>query len=138
MFKVHRLAAKAFIPNPENKPQVNHKDCNKTNNNVDNLEWATAKENVQHAVKNHRFDNMAKINSERFKNNPIFLMSGGYKKTNKKRRKKVNQYDKNNNFLNTYESITEASKRTGILIVTISYACNGKRKYGGGYIWRFA
>lgn len=51
-FSIHRLVATAFIPNPENKPYINHLDCNKQNNNVDNLEWCTAQENTIHASKN--------------------------------------------------------------------------------------
>ena len=56
---MHLLVARAFIPNPDNKPQVNHIDGNKKNNDISNLEWATAKENVIHAYRTGLHDNVA-------------------------------------------------------------------------------
>ena len=70
--KVHRLVAEAFLDNPNSYPCVNHIDSNRKNNNVSNLEWVTYKQNMEHAVKNHRFDNMAKLNSQRMKANKVW------------------------------------------------------------------
>ena len=131
--KVHRLVAEHFIENENNYPCVNHIDSNRKNNDVSNLEWVTHKQNMEHAVKNHRFDNMAKLNSKRMKGNKL----NGYIYANEITKKKIGQYDKNDNLIKIYESISEASRQTGINIMSISCCANKKRKSGGGYLWHF-
>ena len=94
----------------------------------------TAKENMQKAVSIGLFEKVRKINRENaIKNN----LSKYHVLANEAVKKKVSKYDKENNLLEIYESISEASRKTGIAITSISYCANGKRKTGGGFIWHF-
>ena len=115
---VHRLIALTYIPNNSNKPQVNHKDGNKLNNNVDNLEWCTRSENMKHAYRTG-------------------LETPLYAKNNP-RAKKIKQYDLNNKLIKEYYGIKEASRINNLNPRDISKCCQGKRKQVGGYIWTYS
>lgn len=119
---VHRLVATAFIPNPENKPTVNHIDGIKTNNNVINLEWATYSENNKHAVDN------------KLRQSPWIGKYG----IDNPRSKIVQQYNLNNELITEYPNARiAATKITGINYKHISSCCLGKRKTHGGFIWKY-
>lgn len=125
---VHRLVAIAFIPNPDKLPQVNHKDTNKQNNHVSNLEWITNEDNMRHAFANGCFKTTKK-QIEHAIENQIKMAS--------KRRKPVEMYSKDGVLLETFDSLTEAEKRTKVSNSKISMVCKGKRKSAGNYIWKY-
>lgn len=115
---IHRLVAEAFIPNLSNLPQINHKDENKHNNKMNNLEWCSRKYNMNYGTINGR-------------------MSKSHKKENLKNRKPVVQYDKNMCIIKEYNGICEAVKEINIDKSSIIRCCKNKQKTAGGYIWKY-
>ena len=129
IFKVHRLVALHFIPNIENKPEIDHINTIKIDNTVflnedgsvnydkTNLRWVTPKENS---------------------NNPLSLVNNSESKKGIKnhRHQPVLQYDKDGNFIREWDTMTEAETTLNINH-KIHVVCQGKRKTCGGYIWKY-
>ncbi|KAA6303151.1 MAG: hypothetical protein EZS26_000754 [Candidatus Ordinivivax streblomastigis] len=119
-YKTHRVIAQTFIPNPENKPMIDHINGIPTDNRVENLRWVNQTENM---------------------NNPIFV-----KRTSEKHKGKINnhfsipviQIDKNHNIINRFLSSMEAQRITGINHNGINRVCAGKQEHAGGYFWKHA
>ena len=109
--RVHRMVALTFIDNPDNKPYVNHINGNRSDNNVENLEWVTPSENTQHAV------------------NTGLFKSG--------RTRAVIQYNLNGEQMATFESASEAARQTGGSQSKITMCCRRQRDSANDYQWRY-
>lgn len=131
-FNIHRLVATAFIPNPNNLPQVNHKDEDKTNNCADNLEWCDAFYNMNYGTAMERMISTRRANN---KNEDMVAKSKATKIKNNSysAEKPVNQFTWQGEFVKRYISETEATRQTGI--TGISKCCHCKTKRAGDFIW---
>ena len=114
-FKVHRLVAEHFIPNPDNLPEINHKDENKENNSVDNLEYCTHEDNINYGTRNER---ISKANTNGIRSKPVL------------------QFTLDGEFVREWESTNECG-RNGFNQGNIWSCCNGKLKQYKGFIWRY-
>lgn len=120
---IHRIVAQAFIPNPDNKPHVNHKDGNKHNNHADNLEWCTRSENQLHA---YRVLGVKNVKSN---------LGNFYGSSFNARR--VRQLAKDRQLIREFDCVRRAKNELGISETSISNCLSGRSKTAGGFIWEY-
>lgn len=154
-FRVGRLVASSFIPNPNNKPFIDHINTIKSDDNIENLRWCTQYENMSNpitrkhisdAVKgelNHNYgiiynDEYKKRMSERLKGRKVSEDTKRKMREKHPRKRRIKQYDFNGTLIGEWESMLAVKRATGISNSKICWCCKGYIKTAGGYIWRYA
>lgn len=122
-FFIHHLVAKEFIPNPNNQPIVRHKDDNRLNNRVDNLEWGTQSDNIQDAIRRGRFVSNISIAKEA---------------ALRKQRTRVVAKDLDGRRIGEYRSLCDAARDLGLNEGNISNVLHDRQKRTGSYTFEYA
>lgn len=128
--EVHKIVLETFVPNVQNKPCIDHINTNKLDNRLSNLHWVTHKENSNNPI------TLAKIKRARSDKNYISKMLESRRANGKKYAPiYVYQYDKNGTFISRYDSLSDAYRKTGTTIKSITLALDNFHLTGGGYLW---